>query len=120
METSSDSKALATQVLTKLVEDCEVVARDPEIAAVTRSSLLGYIAGWRKSIASGDLSDKDLYKLIESVCGKVVVGKKQSSRFDARHPEIIRRLSDAQEFVLGAVGKFECPDGKTIIDAGIV
>jgi hypothetical protein len=109
-------KTLATQVLTKLVADCETLARDPEASAVTQNSLLRDIDGWRKSIASGCLSDKDLYELIEGVYGKIVVGEKQCSRFDARHPEIIRRLEDAQKLVLKAMKKFRLPDGKTILE----
>ena len=115
MESGADSKTLAVQVLMKLVADCETLARDTETSAVTRNSLLRDVAGWRKSIASGDLSDKDLYELIEGVYGKIVVTKKQSPRFDARHPEIVRRLEDAQKLVLKATGKFVRPDGKTII-----
>ena len=111
----ADPKVLATQVLTKLVADCETLARDPETSAVTQNSLLRDVDGWRKSIASGELSDNDLYELIEGVYGKVLVAKKQCPRFDSRHPEIIRRLEDAQNFVLKATGRFRLPDGKTII-----
>ncbi len=109
MKTDADAIVEATRVLEQLIKDCETVARNLETSRVTHNRLVRDMTGYRSALVSDDFSLKDLCGLIEGVHGNMVVAKKRIPRFDAHHPEIIKRLSKAEDLVLDVNGVFVGP-----------
>ncbi|MGE4488734.1 MAG: hypothetical protein AB7E95_04210, partial [Kiritimatiellales bacterium] len=92
--------------LRALIADCAKVARDPDVSAQTRNSVLKSAEGWSKALDSGALSQTDLYNLIEAVHGEISMMRDKNQRFDSRYPQIVRRLDEAKQFVLDGKDEF--------------